>query len=110
MILPDLPTSCTLPGCDRDIFALGMCNAHYQRQRAHGDPLTPTPTEARHLDADEVLFLLSCGESTEAALSRVGWTAAAAYRWALRNDRDDLRAAVCHAESRSRARRKRTAA
>lgn len=102
MILGQLPTCCTVQGCTKALSARDMCAAHYQRWKSTGDPLTPTPTERRHQDADEILWLLSCGESIEQALHRVtggSWTPRTAYRWALRNHRDDLRAAVCHAAS-----------
>jgi hypothetical protein len=35
--------SCTIDGCDRGVAAKGLCSAHYQRQRKHGNPLAGLP-------------------------------------------------------------------
>lgn len=94
---------CAIPGCSRVQHALGWCNAHYQRWRATGSPTAhPTPTERLADKAEDLLFLLSCGEPLDDALRRVDWTAGAAYRWACRHDHQQLRDATCLAAGRSR--------
>lgn len=35
--------TCSIDGCDRTHTARGLCNAHYQRWRTHGDPLAGGP-------------------------------------------------------------------
>lgn len=30
--------TCSVPGCERPVYALGLCSRDYQRDRAHGDP------------------------------------------------------------------------
>lgn len=91
---------CSIPGCTNPVKARGWCCRHYQRWEATGDPVL-TPTAVRHGHADDILWLLSCGVAVEEAIARVGWTPAAAYRWALRNNRPDLCDAVRPAYSRS---------
>ena len=35
--------ACSVEGCDRQAFAKGLCGAHYDRHRKHGDPTTGGP-------------------------------------------------------------------
>jgi len=91
------PPLCSQSGCSRPLHARGWCSHHYNRWRETGDVNTPTRTEERAMDADDILFLMSCGESVEHALARVGWTAGAAESWARRHDHQPLFDAVTHA-------------
>lgn len=104
------PPLCSQPDCSRPLHCRDLCHRHYNRMRETGDPNTPTRTEKRMYDADDILFLINCGESVEHALSRVGWNAAAAYRWALHHDHQQLRDAVAKAEQTRRQARKKTTA
>ncbi len=35
--------NCTIDGCDKQHYAFGWCNTHYNRFRKHGDPLGFAP-------------------------------------------------------------------
>lgn len=37
------PKTCTMPDCDAKVSARGLCNKHYKRWKAHGDPSTFLP-------------------------------------------------------------------
>lgn len=75
---------------------------HYDRMwRNNGNPLSQT--ERRSEDADEILFLVSCGTPIEEALTRVKWTLTAAERWARRNGHTQLLEAVKPATARHKA-------
>lgn len=46
MPLPPGRGTCSVEGCDRDIFTLrGWCEMHYQRWRRHGDPAWVAPVQ-----------------------------------------------------------------
>jgi hypothetical protein len=48
--------TCQQPGCDKPYLAKGMCDAHYSRRRAHGDPLYQ-----RTLAKDQPCTVRGCG-------------------------------------------------
>lgn len=54
--------TCSLPDCDRKVFARGWCGPHYKRWYRHGDPLAVI-----HRRAPD-------GASLETRLCYVGWT------------------------------------
>ena len=37
------PKTCTMPDCETKVCARGLCNKHYKRWQAHGDPATFLP-------------------------------------------------------------------
>lgn len=41
---------CSIPYCERRFFGRGFCQAHYQRWRAHGDPLAGRRPNGQGLD------------------------------------------------------------
>lgn len=55
MSLESWPT-CTLDGCEEDLYALGFCQVHYSRQYRTGSPRPETPIRRYCSD--------SCGCST----------------------------------------------
>ena len=91
---PPLHVGCLAPDCDGKHTGRGYCAFHYRRLRRFGDALyEPDPTRSGWR-ADELRFLLDCGEPVTTSLDRVGWTAEAAYRWATRHNDTDLKEAV----------------
>ena len=54
--------TCSLPGCDRKVFARGWCGSHYKRWYRYGDPLAEVNRRAPD------------GASLETRLCYVGWT------------------------------------
>jgi hypothetical protein len=34
---------CSIPDCDKTIYAKALCRSHYERQRVHGDPMKGRP-------------------------------------------------------------------
>lgn len=36
--------TCTLDGCDKPLYSVGLCSMHYNRQYRHGDLLWEPPT------------------------------------------------------------------
>lgn len=71
----DGPKTCTARQCNR-------CSAASRSAAAAATNHANTRTRA-----DDYAFLVSCGESTLAALDRVGWTPGAAARWFHRHGR-----------------------
>jgi hypothetical protein len=45
-------TNCTLPDCQGQAFAKGLCVKHYTRMRRHGDPATVIPAGRKGSDGD----------------------------------------------------------
>jgi HNH endonuclease len=43
--------TCSVDGCKRPIYAKGWCNAHYNRNRLHGDPLGGGPSRSLSIEA-----------------------------------------------------------
>ena len=41
--------SCSIAGCNRLVYARGWCTKHYDRWRAHGDPLVLKRPDADHI-------------------------------------------------------------
>ncbi|WP_329376175.1 HNH endonuclease signature motif containing protein [Streptomyces sp. NBC_01483] len=46
------PKTCTMPNCDAKVSARGLCNKHYKRWKAHGDPNTFLPVRHKGCAAD----------------------------------------------------------
>ena len=69
------------PGCDGLKY---VCASFCRLCAAKNQGGTREALQAR---VDEYVFLLSCGESTLAALDRVGWSPSAAARWFRRQGR-----------------------
>lgn len=44
--------TCTIDGCERKHNARGWCTTHYERWRAHGDPLAGRETRTCYVDAE----------------------------------------------------------
>lgn len=48
MFVADRPAKrCSVENCDRRLWALGFCSAHYQRQKRYGDPRAHIPITPR---------------------------------------------------------------
>ncbi len=43
--------TCTISGCDKDFYALGLCAMHWKRQRVTGHPGGPSPTKISRVPA-----------------------------------------------------------
>lgn len=86
-------TTCSMTGCDRDVFCRGMCRPHYMRDyhartRPAPKPKPPpkprakrTPRAARVEDA---LWLLDIGEHPLQVFARVGFPSVGAMEKAMR--------------------------
>jgi hypothetical protein len=53
VLKPDAMTNCTLPDCQGQAFAKGLCVKHYTRMRRHGDPAKVLPAGRKISDAVE---------------------------------------------------------
>lgn len=85
------PPECTVQGCERtDVESHDMCVMHAHRHRRGLDLHVPHRDERGHVRAADLLDLADAGVSVAEALTRVGWSAEAAYRWALRHRQGDL--------------------
>lgn len=82
--------TCTVDGCTKPRMARGMCQHHYDRQRA-GIPLdAPHRWTAARARYQELADLIRLGETPHIAVQRVGATPAAASRWFYRHGMPEL--------------------
>ena len=71
--------TCSIEGCDRDLYARGWCSAHWQRNRRWGDPLAGGPA---HLPVGTPCSVEGCSRPPIAR----GWCATHYYRWQRTGD------------------------
>lgn len=76
--------TCRIRNCPRSLYALDLCDAHYRRQRLHGDPEVHRPLGGPKLIPAELDAVIS-GRQRE-LWTRNGWlrpekTSSGRYRW-----------------------------
>ena len=61
------PKLCSIPGCERKVRALGLCNRHWIRRQRYGDPLVMRGVPNRRWTAEEDAAVLAVAEGPSGA-------------------------------------------
>ena len=72
------PKVCAVPGCDRAVYGLGLCEGHYWRVRRGGDPLADVPIGGLVRRQAPTWVVAGCGRRAS------GLDLCAGHRWRLK--------------------------
>lgn len=85
MITGEIVRACSIDDCDRPVKAKGWCLRHYQRARAHGDPVRRDDTRDR---IEDVQWMAETGATLDEIADRCGVSRRTMLKWLRANMRD----------------------